>query len=56
MNWTLILLVCVPVLAVLCLGMVMRALADGGGSYWPVWLVLLVALCTVWVLAFRVGP
>jgi hypothetical protein len=46
-------LVGLPVLAIACLGMVMRAFVDGGGNRWAFWVGLLVAVCVVWFLVFR---
>ena len=52
-GWTLVALVGLPVLAIACLGMVMRAFVDGGGNRWAFWVGLLVAVCVVWFLVFR---
>ena len=51
---TIIALVGMPVLVALCLGMVVRALIDGGRS-WVVWLLVLAALCAIWLYVFT-GP
>ena len=47
-------LVGIPVLAALCLGMLVRALVDGGRT-WVVWLVVLAAFCALWLYVFT-GP
>jgi hypothetical protein len=36
-DWALAALVGLPVLAIVCLGMVMRAFVDGGGNRWALW-------------------
>jgi hypothetical protein len=51
---TMIALVGIPVLAALCLGMLVRALVDGGKT-WVVWLVVLAAFCALWLYVFT-GP
>jgi hypothetical protein len=48
-------LVVLPVPATVSLGMLARAFVAGGGGYWVVWGILLVALCVMWVLAYRVA-
>jgi hypothetical protein len=47
-------LVGIPVLAALCLGMLVRSLVDSGRS-WVVWLVVLTAFCAIWLYVFT-GP
>ena len=51
---TMIALVGIPVLAALCLGMLVRSLVDSGRS-WVVWLVVLAAFCAIWLYVFT-GP
>ena len=51
---TIIALVVMPVLAALSMGMLVRALV-GGGRSWVVWLLVLVALCAIWLYVFT-GP
>jgi hypothetical protein len=52
---TMIALVGIPVLAALCLGMLVRALVDGGKT-WVVWLVVLAAFCAIWLYVFTEPP
>ena len=51
---TIIALVVMPVLAALCLGMLVRALVDVDRS-WVGWLVVLAAFCALWLYVFT-GP
>ena len=51
---TMIALVGIPVLAALCLGMLVRSLVDSG-RFWVVWLVVLAAFCAIWLYVFT-GP
>ena len=48
-------LVGIPVLAALCLGMLVRALVDVDRS-WVVWLVVLAAFCALWLYFFTEPP
>ena len=48
-------LVVIPVLAALCLGMLVRALVDVDRS-WVVWLVVLAAFCALWLYLFTEPP
>jgi hypothetical protein len=52
----LVALVVLPVLAVVCLGMLMRAYADEGGYHWALWAICFVVVCGIWVLLFRLTP
>lgn len=54
--WPLVALLVLPVLAVVCLGMLMRTYVDGGGYHWGLWAVSLVVVCGFWVLIFRLTP
>ncbi len=51
---TMIALVCMPVLAALCLGMVVRSFVDSGRS-WVLWLLVLAGICAIWLYVFT-GP
>jgi hypothetical protein len=54
--WPLLALVVLPLLAVVCLGMLSRAFADGGGYHWGIWAVGFVVFCGLWVLVYRLTP
>ena len=54
--WPLVALLVLPLLAVVCLGMLMRTYVEGGGYHWGLWAFFFVLLCGVWVLLFRLTP
>jgi hypothetical protein len=45
-------LLLLPVLAVISLGFLARALVDGGGNHWAVWALVLAASCGAWFYVF----
>jgi hypothetical protein len=45
---TLVVLVGLPLVAVLCLGLLVREFINGGGRTWPLWLIGLVVCIVVW--------
>jgi hypothetical protein len=53
-------LVVLPVVALVALGFLVRALVDSdtsaGGSYWPLWVVVLAASCGTWIYYFSETP
>jgi hypothetical protein len=55
-DWTLLALGGLPVVAVACLGMLARGLADDEMRLWGLWLVLLVLSCGSWVYIFWETP
>jgi hypothetical protein len=53
-NFTLVMLVVLPLVATISLGFLVGRLIDSGsgGRSWPVWLIVLVLSCGVWWLYF----
>ena len=51
----LLLLVGLPVVAAVCLGLLVRVLI-GGGRSWPLWVLLLGASCVAWGYYFTETP
>jgi hypothetical protein len=47
-------LLLLPVVAVISFGFLARALVDGGGNQWPVWLLVLTASSGTWLYFFTV--
>jgi hypothetical protein len=45
-------LLLLPVLAVISLGFLARALVDAGGNHWALWLVILALSCGAWLYVF----
>ena len=51
-DWTVLALGGLPVVAVACLGMLVRGLLDDDMRLWGLWLVLLLLSCGFWVYIF----
>ena len=52
-DWRVIALVGLPVVAAVCLGMIIRAFVDYEGDYWWLWVLVLALVCMTWVYVFR---
>jgi hypothetical protein len=49
-------LVVLPVVALVCLGLLVRQLIDGGVWAWPLWLIILGVSCMAWGYYFTETP
>jgi hypothetical protein len=54
LDWTVLALVILPLVAVISLGFVVRALLDAGGNVWPLCLLILVLACVAWAYVYSV--
>jgi hypothetical protein len=55
-DWTVLALGGLPVVALACLGMLLRGIVDGEMPLWGLWLVLLVLACSSWAYIFSESP
>ena len=56
LDWTVLALVLLPLVAVIALGFVVRALLGGGGNLWPLCLLVLLLACVAWAYVYSVTP
>ena len=55
-DWTVLALGGLPVVAVVCVGMLLRGLVGDEMRMWGLWLVLLVLACSFWLYIFSETP
>ena len=51
-GWTILALIVLPVLAVISVGFLARAVAEGGGGHWGWWVLVLALTCGAWFFVF----